>query len=52
MELPIIQFSPPSRHLIPLGYKYSPQHPAPKHIQSVLFPSRERLKFHAILNTT
>jgi hypothetical protein len=34
-----VQFSPISRHFIPLRPKYSPQHPVPKHPQSVLlFP--------------
>jgi hypothetical protein len=30
-----MQFSPPSRHLIPLRSKYPPQHPVLKHRQSM-----------------
>jgi hypothetical protein len=33
-----MQFSPASCHLFALGFKYSPQHPAPKHPQSVFLP--------------
>jgi hypothetical protein len=31
-----MQFSPLSRHLIPLRSKYPPQHPVLKHLQSML----------------
>jgi hypothetical protein len=33
MKLLFMQFSPPSRHSIPLSSKYSPQHPVLKHPQ-------------------
>jgi hypothetical protein len=33
-----MQFSPTSCHLIPLGSKYSPQHPVLKHPQSMFLP--------------
>jgi hypothetical protein len=33
MKLLLMQFSPPSRHSIPLWSKYSPQHPVLKHTQ-------------------
>jgi hypothetical protein len=39
-----MQFSPASRHFLPLSSKYSPQHPVLKHHQSVFFPYCERLK--------
>jgi hypothetical protein len=38
MELPVMQFSPPSRHSIPLRSKYSSQHPVLKHPQFMFFP--------------
>jgi hypothetical protein len=38
MKLPTVQLSPFSRYFIPLRSKYSPQHPVPKHPQSMLFP--------------
>jgi len=37
MKLLITQCSPASRHFLPLGSKYSPQHPDIKHTQSVIF---------------
>jgi hypothetical protein len=33
-----MQFSPVSRHLIPLRSKYSPQHPVLKYSQSMFLP--------------
>jgi hypothetical protein len=33
-----VQLPPFSRYFIPLRSKYSPQHPVPKHPQSMLFP--------------
>jgi hypothetical protein len=36
MKLFIVKFSQVSRHLIPLRYKYSPQHPVLKHPKSGL----------------
>jgi hypothetical protein len=37
-KLPVMQFSPLSRHSIPLRSKYPPQHPVLKHPQSVFLP--------------
>jgi hypothetical protein len=34
----VMRFPPPSRHLIPLRSKYSPQHPSLKHLQSMFLP--------------
>jgi hypothetical protein len=36
MKLLVMQFSPPSRHFIHLGSKYSSQHPILRHPQSIL----------------
>jgi hypothetical protein len=38
MKLLVMQFSPFTRHLIPLRSKYPPQHPVLKHPQSMFFP--------------
>jgi hypothetical protein len=38
IKLLIMQFSTPSRHIIPPWYKYFPQHPVLKCPQSVLLP--------------
>jgi hypothetical protein len=40
-----MQFSPRSRHLIPLRYKYPPQHPVLKYPQSVP-PLMSETTFH------
>jgi hypothetical protein len=34
-KLLVMQFSPPTHHFIPLRSKYPPQHPVPKHPQSM-----------------
>jgi hypothetical protein len=38
MKLFILQFSPTSYHFIPFQSKYCPQHPVPKHPQSMFLP--------------
>jgi len=48
MKLLIMYSSPASRHFIPLGSKYSPQHPTFKHFASMLLPQDEN-KFHTYI---
>jgi hypothetical protein len=38
MQLFIMKFSQPSRHLIPLRSKYSPQHHVLRHPRSMFLP--------------
>jgi hypothetical protein len=44
MQILVMQFSPPSRHSIPLWSKYSPQHLVLKHPQFMNTASRTILK--------
>jgi hypothetical protein len=45
-----MQFSPLSRHFIPLGSKYSAQHPVLNRPQPVLLPQYQRPRFTPIQN--
>jgi hypothetical protein len=46
-----MQFFASSYYILPLGYKYSPQHPVLKHPRSMSFPQCERPSFTPIQNT-
>jgi hypothetical protein len=45
-----MQFSPFTRHLIPLRSKYPPQHPVLKHPQSLFLPQCQKQNFTPIQN--
>jgi hypothetical protein len=50
MKILTIQFCPASHYIIPLRYKYSPQHSVLKYPRSLFFPKCQRLNFTPIQN--
>jgi hypothetical protein len=48
MKLLFIQFPPASYYFIPIGSKYTPQHPVLKHSQCMFIPLTPETKFHTL----
>jgi hypothetical protein len=50
ITMSVMQFSPPSCYLIPFRSEYPPQHPIPKHPQSMCLPYCQRRSSAPIQN--